>query len=93
MTTVNIHAAKTNLSKLIEAALSGEDIVIAKAGTPAVRLVPVAAGNIALTSGQRLARGFGSWEGRIDLPSLEDWRHGDAEIEADFMESVSKSDP
>lgn len=39
-----IHAAKTNLSKLIEAALAGEEIVIAKGSTPVVRLVPVARG-------------------------------------------------
>lgn len=39
---VTIHAAKTNLSKLIEAALGGEEIVIAKGGKPAARLIPVA---------------------------------------------------
>ena len=38
---VNVHAAKTNLSKLIDAALSGEDVVIARDNKPAVRLVPV----------------------------------------------------
>ncbi len=39
--TVNIHAAKTNLSELIAEAEAGADIVIARAGKPAVRLVPV----------------------------------------------------
>ena len=38
---ITIHAAKTNLSKLIEAALAGEDVVIAKGAKPVVRLVPV----------------------------------------------------
>lgn len=38
---VNIHEAKTNLSKLIERARSGDEVIIAKAGTPMVRLVPV----------------------------------------------------
>ena len=38
---VTIHAAKTNLSRLIEAALSGEEVVIARRGTPAARLVPI----------------------------------------------------
>ena len=38
---VNIHEAKTNLSKLIERALLGEEVVIAKAGTPAVKLVRI----------------------------------------------------
>ena len=38
---VNVHEAKTQLSKLIEAALQGEDVVIARDGKPAVRLVAV----------------------------------------------------
>lgn len=38
-----IHAAKTNLSKLIEAALAGEEVVIANGKRPVVRIVPVAA--------------------------------------------------
>ncbi len=39
--TVNVHEAKTHLSRLLEDAASGEDIVIAKAGRPVVRLVPI----------------------------------------------------
>ena len=39
-TSVNIHAAKTNLSRLVERAAAGEEIVIAKAGKPIARLVP-----------------------------------------------------
>jgi prevent-host-death family protein len=38
---VNVYEAKTQLSKLINRALAGEDVVIARAGTPLVRLVPV----------------------------------------------------
>jgi prevent-host-death family protein len=38
---VNIHEAKTHLSRLIEKALTGEDIVIAKAGRPLVRLTVI----------------------------------------------------
>lgn len=41
MQTVNIHEAKSQLSRLIEAVVSGEEVVIAKAGTPVVRLVSV----------------------------------------------------
>jgi len=41
MTKVNIHEAKSQLSKLIELALSGQEVVIAKAGKPKVRLTPV----------------------------------------------------
>ena len=44
MLTVNIHAAKTQLSRLLEAAAAGEEVVIAKAGKPIARLVPIATG-------------------------------------------------
>ena len=37
---VNIHDAKTNLSRLVAAAEAGEDVVIARAGRPVARLVP-----------------------------------------------------
>jgi prevent-host-death family protein len=39
MRTVNIHAAKTHLSRLVEEAAAGEEIVIAKSGKPLARLV------------------------------------------------------
>ncbi|MFZ0802471.1 MAG: type II toxin-antitoxin system prevent-host-death family antitoxin [Terriglobales bacterium] len=42
MTTITIHKAKTNLSKLIEKACRGEEIVIARGANPVVRLVPIA---------------------------------------------------
>lgn len=41
MQRVTIHAAKTHLSRLIEAALAGEDVVISRGSTPVVRLVPI----------------------------------------------------
>ena len=41
MTTVNIHEAKTKLSRLIADVENGEEVVIARAGKPVVRLVPV----------------------------------------------------
>jgi prevent-host-death family protein len=41
MAQINVYEAKTHLSRLIERARSGEDIVIARAGTPLVRLVAV----------------------------------------------------
>ncbi len=40
---INIHDAKTNLSKLIQKAENGEEVIIARAGKPAVKLVPVPA--------------------------------------------------
>jgi prevent-host-death family protein len=39
--TVNIHEAKTHFSQLVDAASKGKEIVIAKAGTPVARLVPI----------------------------------------------------
>ncbi len=41
METVNLYDAKTNLSSLVERAARGEEIVIAKAGRPLARLVPL----------------------------------------------------
>lgn len=43
MQTVNIHEAKTNFSKLIDAVQHGEEIIIARAGKPAAKLVPISA--------------------------------------------------
>ena len=40
----NLYEAKTHLSQLVQAALDGEDVYIARAGKPAVRLVPVGEG-------------------------------------------------
>ncbi len=59
MHTVNMHEAKTKLSSLVEEAVSGEDVIIAKAGTPMVKLVPV----------QRDTRPRmpGRWKGRISI--------------------------
>ena len=59
MATFNLHAAKTHLSRLVDKAAAGEEIVIAKAGTPMVRLVPVA---------ERTQRsGFGRDKGKISV--------------------------
>lgn len=41
MQTINIHEAKTHLSRLLEQVAEGEEIVIAKAGKPIARLVPL----------------------------------------------------
>lgn len=53
---VNVYEAKTNLSKLIDRAMAGEDVVIARSGKPLVRLVPVQPSDV--------AREPGGWEGR-----------------------------
>jgi len=43
MQTINIHDAKTQLSRLINRVIGGEEIVIAKAGKPVVKLLPLQA--------------------------------------------------
>jgi prevent-host-death family protein len=59
METVNIHDAKTHLSRLIERVEAGEEIVIARAGRPVARLVPL--------TGSGTARAPGGWEGQVWL--------------------------
>lgn len=59
MTTTNIHEAKTQLSKLIEQAVNGEEVIIAKAGRPMVRLVPV--------RGDEGPRRGKQWRGRVRM--------------------------
>jgi prevent-host-death family protein len=66
--TANIHEAKTTLSKLIERALAGEEVIIAKAGKPLVHLTPVAK-PVAVDR----AAIFGSMRGKMNLkPGWED---------------------
>ena len=47
MHTVNMHDAKTHLSRLVEAAAAGEPFIIARAGRPLVKVVPLEAGEAA----------------------------------------------
>jgi prevent-host-death family protein len=51
---VTVHAAKTNLSKLIEAALAGEEVIIARGKRPVVKIVPISQNRftIGLLNGQ-----------------------------------------
>jgi prevent-host-death family protein len=58
-----VHAAKTNLSKLIERAEKGEEIVIARGKTPVARLVPMSVPPHILRR-----RAFGVLKGRLKLP-------------------------
>jgi len=52
MKTINIQAAKTHLSRLVEEVLAGEEITIARAGKPLVRLVPYQAPGTIRRGGQ-----------------------------------------
>jgi len=75
MVTVNIHEAKTQLSKLVDQAVKGEAFVIAKAGKPLVKVVALDAP----AAPQRL----GFLAGEIAVPEDFD-RMGEAEIAALF---------
>ena len=77
MLTVNIHQAKTHLSRLIEAAVRGEPFVIAKAGKPLVKVTAIEPP--AATPVRR--RGF--MAGQITVPADFD-RLGEDEIEGLF---------
>jgi prevent-host-death family protein len=57
--TVNIHEAKTHLSRLVERVESGEEVVIARAGRPVARLVPFRTRTVPRTPGL--------WRGRVTL--------------------------
>jgi prevent-host-death family protein len=59
---VNLYAAKTHLSELVERGAGGEEIVIEKAGVPRARLVP-----LARPSKPRRPGGPGAWKGRVTI--------------------------
>lgn len=78
---VNVHAAKTNLSRLLERAEAGEEIVIGRAGKPIAKLVPYVP--------DRPKRIFGRLKGQIRiLPGFDEL---DAEMERDFEDSIARS--
>ncbi len=59
MEIANIHEAKSKLSKLVEQALAGEEVIIARAGHPVVRLMPIRADDSPRVGGQ--------WKGRVRI--------------------------
>ena len=77
MRTVNMHEAKTHLSRLVKAAADGEPFVIARAGKPVVKVVALDAQEAGAT------RRIGFLAGRISVPKDFD-RMGSTEIEARF---------
>lgn len=58
---INIHEAKTHFSKLIERVRHGEEIIIAKAGVPTAKIIPI--------SEKKLIRKPGSLQGKIKISS------------------------
>ena len=71
---VNIHEAKTHLSRLVERAEAGEEIVIARAGVPVARLVPLIE-----VARKRVP---GVWKGKVSI--ADDFDASDPEIEMLF---------
>jgi antitoxin (DNA-binding transcriptional repressor) of toxin-antitoxin stability system len=61
MGTVTIHVAKTHLSRLIERAAAGEEIVILRGKTPVARLTAIAS--------KRPKRRFGAYRGEFEVPA------------------------
>jgi prevent-host-death family protein len=75
---VNVHEAKTHLSKLLARVALGEEVIIAKAGTPVAKLVPI--------NGKRRDFKFGSAKGDFVVP--EDFNEPDPEIEDLFYKPL-----
>lgn len=75
---VNIHEAKTHLSRLVERVEAGEEITLARAGRPVARLIPYVP--------RREPRKPGLWEGRITLAPDWDSPEVNAEI-ADLFDA------
>ena len=81
---VNMFEAKTQLSKLVEAAMRGEEVVIANRGKPMVRLVKAVA--------QAPKRAWGVWEGLLSDAQIDRAFsvEADAEIAASFLANVQQ---
>ena len=77
MPTVNIHEAKTHLSRLVARAAKGEAFIIAKAGKPLVKVTALDTPEV------RKVKRLGFMEGQITVPDDFD-RMGEAEIERMF---------
>lgn len=74
---MNVHQAKTHLSRLLERVAAGEEIIIAKAGKPVARLVPIEPG--------RPKRVFGDLKGKVWISP--DFDKPDLELQKAFEES------
>jgi prevent-host-death family protein len=83
LASVNMHEAKTHLSKLVARVEGGEQIVITRAGKPAAKLVPVQT-----PKPKKLGpRELGGWEGKMEMPSDAEWAQFKSEIADAFEES------
>lgn len=82
MIQVNVHQAKSQLSKLIAQAEAGEEVVIARDGVPVVRMAPV----MTKLEGKKKRNLFGAMKGEFTLPTDEEWRRMDEEIARQMLE-------
>lgn len=70
---VNVHNAKSQLSKLIAAAEAGEEVVIARKGKPAVRLVPVRRGRFQFGTLEHLVSTVPDFDDKMSEEELALW--------------------
>ena len=92
MKQVNLYEAKTQLSKLVDEAAAGKEIVIAKNGKPKAKLIPV--GEAALKKEPRKLGQFDEANKDFDWDKWERaWKAADKEVEADFAASIAKPFP
>lgn len=77
MTMINVHEAKTHLSRILDRVAGGEEVLIAKAGKPIARLVPVPV--------DKKTRTPGTYRGRIRIG--DDF---DAPLPDDMLESLER---
>jgi len=70
---VSIHEAKTQLSRLIECALKGEEVTIAKAGRPLVRLIPIQAEKPVLGSARGLVTMTPGWDAPMTPEEVQEF--------------------
>jgi prevent-host-death family protein len=77
MREVNLHFAKTHLSRLVDEALAGEEIVIGRNGTPLVKLAPVAPAGERRVLGKDQGKIFIAEDFDAPMPEMEALFHGD----------------
>lgn len=78
MKLVNVYEARGQFSRLLDEAEAGEEIVIARNGTPVVRLVPV----------NPPQRRLGRFRGQVRSLTAEEWAASDAAVADEFTESL-----
>ena len=81
---VNVHEAKTHLSKLLARVEAGEEIILARGGAPIAKIVPIPV--------QREWAGPGAWKGKYDIPD-DAFEWSDEELREMFGDLAFADDP